>query len=158
MNDASMTHRWKLRATSVAFFFLLTSTVFAQDVIYKCGNELTNNASRAKQEKCKLVENGASVTIPNHQRATAVTKPASKGAIAKPKAAKAQPLEQQKRDSDAKVIIAQELKKTETQLQDLQKNHAQLTAAQDGAKREELQQRINRAQADIVSLKRELSR
>ncbi|HRM94958.1 MAG TPA: hypothetical protein PLO08_15270, partial [Alicycliphilus sp.] len=35
---------------------------WAQDRIYRCGNEYTNNAAQAKERGCKLVE-GGNVTV-----------------------------------------------------------------------------------------------
>ena len=40
----------------------LPVAAFAQDRIYRCGNEYTNNATQAKERGCKLVE-GGNVTV-----------------------------------------------------------------------------------------------
>jgi hypothetical protein len=45
---------WSLRPLPVA--------AWAQDRIYRCGNEYTNNATQAKERGCKLVE-GGNVTV-----------------------------------------------------------------------------------------------
>ena len=74
-------------------FFLLScgfcvgaslSPAWAQDRIYRCGNEYTNNASVAKERGCKLVE-GGNVTVVEG------TRPAAAGTSAAPKAAKSNP-------------------------------------------------------------------
>lgn len=159
-----MTHRWKLRATSVALFFLIGSSVLAQEAVYRCGNEYTNDAVRAKSEKCKLLESGAIVTVPSHKRAMDVQKSSSQNLNKRPAAIPAtseQKAAQQKRDSDSKQIIESELKKTESQLADLRKNFDQIPATASGAeleKKANLKQQIARHEADIVSLKRELKR
>ncbi len=37
---------------------LMAAPAGAQDRIYRCGNEYTNNANQAKERGCKLVEGG----------------------------------------------------------------------------------------------------
>ncbi|MEY4911551.1 MAG: hypothetical protein RL761_1214 [Pseudomonadota bacterium] len=169
MAASSMCNRWKLRATSVALFFLCTglglNTALAQEAVYRCGNEYTNDAARAKSEKCKLLESGAIVTVPSHKRTMDVQKPAANQNLNKRPAAtpatSEQRAQQQKRDSDSQLIIQSELKKTESQLLDLRKQFDQIPATASGAdleKKANLKQQINRHEADIVSLKRELKR
>ena len=157
------------RATSVAFFiltlFLLrhTGIGLAQEAVYRCGSIITNDAVQAKRERCQLLESGAVVTIPTSQKAVAVTQNRStnlnKSSSLKPKqVAPQRSAEQQARDHDAKIIIQSELKKTEAQLVDLQRQYAGLTAAQDLDRKLGLKQQIARAEADVVSLQRELRR
>jgi hypothetical protein len=167
MAASSMCNRWELRATSVALFFLCANASFAQEAVYRCGNEYTNDAARAKSEKCKLLESGAVVTVPSHKRTMDVQKSANqnlKDANKRPAATPAtseQKAQQQKRDSDSQLIIQSELKKTESQLLDLRKQFDQIPANANGAdldKKANVKQQINRHEADIVSLKRELKR
>lgn len=160
-----MNNRWELRATSVALFFLIGSTAaLSQEAVYRCGNEYTNDAARAKSEKCKLLESGAVVTVPAHKRAMDVQKTSNQNLNKRPAATPAsaeQKALQQKRDSDSAQIIASELKKTESQLADLRKSFDQIPANASGAeleKKANLKQQIARHEADIVSLKRELKR
>ncbi len=141
------------RATSVAFFILTTLALshagsgLAQDAVYRCGNEYTNDASSAKRADCKRVAGGASVTIPSNKRAVAVTQTPRTLSIA-----------QQQRDSDAKAVIASELKKSEAQRIDLGKQYEQLSSSQDLERKLALKQQLARLDADIMSLKRELKR
>lgn len=161
-----MFHRWLLRATSVALFCLLiqfgSRFAAAQEAVYRCGNEYTNDAARAKSEKCKLLETGALVTIPSHKRAVDVQKPSQSSItrpVAKAVANSEQAAQQQKRDSDAKRIIESELKKTEFQLLDLRRQFDLIPANASSAELEKklnLKQQMARHEADIVSLKREL--
>jgi hypothetical protein len=166
-----MNHRCESRATLVALFFLCTSlglhAVFAQEAVYRCGNDYTNDAARAKSEKCKLLESGAIVTVPSHKRALDVQTSASQSAnrrfIGTPltPATKEQKTAQQKRDSDSQLIIESELKKTESQLADLRQKWVQIPANASGAELERkayLKQQMARHEADIVSLTRELKR
>lgn len=169
MANTSMLNRWNLRATSVALFFsmVLTGYVAAQEAVYRCGNEYTNDAARAKSEKCKLLESGAIVTVPSHKRTMDVQKSTSQNLNKRPAPVPATPAtteqkaQQQKRDSDSKLIIESELKKTESQLVDLRKQFDQIPAIVSGSeleKKANLKQQIARHEADIVSLKRELKR
>ena len=157
------------RATSVAFFILTTFSLghagigLAQEAVYRCGTEYTNDAARAKQEKCKLLEGGAVVTIPPVQKAIAVTqnRSASLSKSSLQGLKQATPLrstEQQARDHDSKAIIEAELKKTEAQLSDLRRQFAGLSAAQDLDRKLAVKQQMVRAEADVASLKRELKR
>ena len=152
------------RATSVAFFFLTTLALsharigLAQEAVYRCGTEYTNDAVRAKQEKCKLLEGGAVVTVPAHKRAMEVVKPANQTLTSsKTKTAEQQALQKQ-RDSDSRAIIESELKKTELQLVDLRKQYAGLSSQQDLDRKLAVKQQMVRAEADVASLKRELQR
>jgi hypothetical protein len=157
------------RATSVAFFILTTCSLghtgigLASESVYKCGNVFTNDAAQAKREKCPLLEGGAVVTIPSptQQNAVAVTQKKSANlntsGTLKQARQKSSP-EQQARDHDSKSIIQSELKKTELQLVDLRKQYAGLSSQQDLERKLALKQQIARAEADVVSLKRELQR
>jgi hypothetical protein len=148
------------RATSVAFFILLffalghASHGLAQEVVYRCGNEYTNDVSAAKRSDCQRVAGTASVTIPAAKRAMEVkkqTQPSS--SITAPKS-----LEQQARDADAKRVIESELKKSEAQRIEVNKQFEQLSSSQDTERKLALKQQLARLDADIVSLKRELRR
>ena len=62
---------------------LIASTPFAawaQDRIYRCGNEYTNNAQQAKERGCKLVE-GGNVTVVQGTRPASAAAPAAGGLI-----------------------------------------------------------------------------
>ena len=54
---------------------------WAQDKIYRCGNEYTNNATLAKERGCKVVE-GGNVTVVEGTRPAAAGAPAAASASA----------------------------------------------------------------------------
>lgn len=147
------------RATSVAFFILLffalghASHGLAQEVVYRCGNEYTNDVSAAKRSDCQRVAGTASVTIPAAKRAMEVKKQTQPSSSTAPKS-----LEQQVRDADAKRVIESELKKSEAQRIEVNKQFEQLSSSQDTERKLALKQQLARLDADIVSLKRELRR
>ncbi len=166
------------RATSVAFFILMLMALghagrgLAQEAVYRCGSQYTNDAVRAKQEKCTMLESGAVVTIPSTTPASRTmtrvgTDQATRSASTAPRkaagatgaastVATANSSVQQQRDQDAKAVIESELKKTEAQLVTLRKEFDQLSSQTELERKLAVKQQMARAEADIVSLKREL--
>lgn len=134
----------------------------AQDRIYRCGNEYTNNASQAKERGCKLVE-GGNVTVLQSSR------PAAPAAAASPASApKVSAADQKARDSDRQAILQDELRKAEARLAELtkeynngfpQKSALEMRNAQAYQERTaELKANMDRAQADVDGIRRELER
>ncbi len=148
----------------------------AQDRIYRCGNEYTNNAPQAKERGCRLVE-GGNVTV-----LQGAARPASPGAAAPAAAAGAAPAasasppgaprvatsDQRARDADARAILDDELRKAEQRLAELRREY------NDGAPQRtalelrnpqvymertaELKASVARAEADVAGIRRELGR
>ena len=102
--------------------------VQAQDRIYRCGNEYTNNAQQAKERGCKLVE-GGNVTVVQGTRPASTAAPAAGGAAAPSSATspanapRVSNNEQKSRDSDARAILESELRKAETRHAELLKEY-----------------------------------
>ena len=146
---------------------------WAQDRIYRCGNEYTNNAAQAKERGCKLVE-GGNVTVVEGTRPAAapaggVTAPsASKAAASPPNAPRVAATDQRARDADARAILQDELRKAETRLAELRKEYndgfpqrsaLEMRNAQIYIERTaELKTAVTRAEADVAGIKRELGR
>lgn len=156
----------------------LPVAAFAQDRIYRCGNEYTNNATQAKERGCKLVE-GGNVTVIQGSRPSGGGGAASGGgssAASSSSAASASPAgaprvtnnDQRARDSDARAILESELRKAEAR-------HAELVKEYNGGQPErnaldlrnpqrymertaELKASVARSESDIAGIKRELSR
>ena len=156
----------------------------AQSQIYRCGNEYTNNPAQAQQRGCRLVE-GGNLTIVEGTRpavpaagAGAVTSPgaASGASGAAPARAggarngseRVDGAEQRARDSDARQILETELKRAEERLTDLREEYnngqpARLASERSnpvryGERVADLKIRIERAEADVAGIKRELTR
>lgn len=154
---------------------LIASTPFAawaQDRIYRCGNEYTNNATQAKERGCRLVE-GGNVTVVQGSRPAAGPAPASSssgnGAITSPPSApKVSSNDQKARDSDARAILESELRKAETRHADLvkeynngapERNALDLRNPQRYTERTaELKASVARSESDIAGIKREIAR
>ena len=156
----------------------LPVAAFAQDRIYRCGNEYTNNATQAKERGCKLVERG-NVTVIQGSRPSGGGGAASGGgssAASSSSATSASPAgaprvtnnDQRARDSDARAILETELRKAEAR-------HAELVKEYNGGQPErnaldlrnpqrymertaELKASVARSESDIAGIKRELSR
>jgi hypothetical protein len=152
----------------LALLAALALPAVAQDKIWRCGNEYTNQPGDAKARGCKPVEGGNLTVIegtrPQGTRPASSTPPAKAGSPGE----RVDGAEQRARDADARAILEAELRKAETRLAELRLEY------QGGApeKRPEelrnpprydervadLKARIGRAEADVAALKRELAR
>ena len=138
---------------------------WAQDRIYRCGNEYTNNAAQAKERGCKLVEGTRPAAAPS---GGAAASSASKAAASPPNAPRVAATEQRARDADARAILQDELRKAESRLADLRKEYndgapqrsaLELRNPQGYIERTaELKAAVTRAEADVAGIKRELGR
>ena len=147
--------------------------VQAQDRIYRCGNEYTNNAQQAKERGCKLVEWG-NVTVVQGTRPASTAAPAAGGAAAPSSATspanapRVSNNEQKSRDSDARAILESELRKAETRHAELlkeynngapERNALDLRNPQRYTERTaELKASVARSESDIAGIKREIAR
>lgn len=145
---------------------------WAQDRIYRCGNEYTNNATQAKERGCKLVE-GGNVTVVQGTRPAAAAATAPAGGAAAPatspaNAPRVSNNDQKARDADARSILESELRKAESRNADLAKeynngaperNALDLRNPQRYMERTaELKASVARSESDIAGIKRELAR
>ncbi len=162
------------RFVSVACVMLVAAAASAQaqDRIYRCGNEYTNNANDAQARGCKLVE-GGNVTVVQ----SAPAAPAASGAapVRSPGAAatgapgqRVASSEQRARDAEARTILEAELKKAEARQAQLLKDYNNGEPEKIGIESRnyaryqervnEMKAAISRNEADIAGIKRELSR
>lgn len=151
---------------------------WAQDRIYRCGNEYTNNAQQARERGCKLVE-GGNVTVVQGRRpgaattaAPAANASATGGSTANPVSPPAAPRvasnDQKARDSDARAILESELRKAEARHAELvkeynngapERNALDLRNPQRYMDRTaELKASVARSESDIAGIKREIAR
>ena len=167
-------------------FFVLSlllataGAALAQDVIYRCGNEYTNNVSHAKAKGCKPVD-GSGVTVIHGTRPSAASSGGGAAAPAKPRpaapasAATASPAPvrsdntaQKARDSDARAILQTELNKAQTKLTELKTEYndgnpvrsaLELRNPQGYPERvEKLKADVKRQESDVAGIRRELDR
>jgi hypothetical protein len=138
-------------------------TSFAQDRIYRCGNEYTNTVPGPKATGCKLLE-GGNVTVVQGTRPSA-SAPARSPASA---AQRVDATEQKSRDSDARQILESELKKAQERQLDLQKEYnngapplraGEVTSSKTYMNRAgDLKANLLRNESDIAGIRRELGR
>ena len=150
---------------------------WAQDRIYRCGNEYTNNAQQAKERGCKLVEGGNVTVVQGTRPAGAATAAPAAGtgagagtapAASPPSAPRVATNDQKARDADARAILDSELRKAEAR-------HAELVKEYNGGAPErnaldlrnpqrymertaELKASVARSESDIAGIKREIAR
>lgn len=144
---------------------ILASPAFAQDRIYRCGNEYTNTITEAQAKTCKLVSGGNVTVVP---AAKAPSSNAGRPAAPSQPGAKVDPNEQRAKDSDAKLILESELKKAEARQAELVKEYNNGEPDKVGGEARnhqkyldrvaELKASIARNESDIAGIRRELSR
>ena len=153
-----------------------SGAVFAQDAIYRCGNEYTNNVSQAKAKGCKPVDGGGVTVI--HGTRSSGSSAGTSTAPAKPKPAnsssavpapvRSDNAAQKARDSDARAILQSELSKAQARLSELKAEYndgnpvrtaLELRNPQGYPERvAKLKADLARQESDVAGIKRELDR
>lgn len=142
---------------------VFAANIDAQERIYRCGNEYTNTMPSAQTKGCKLME-GGNVTVVKGTRASAPAG-ARSGASA---GQRVDANDQKSRDSDARLILASELKKTEMRQAELTReynNGAPEKLASEAHNQQkyldrvaELKASLDRNESDIAGIRREIER
>ena len=160
----------KKTLTALILIAAAAPAAWAQDRIYRCGNEYTNNAQQARERGCKLVEGGNVTVLQGSSRPAAAVPAASGGgaAVSPPSAPRVANNDQKARDADARAILESELRKAEAR-------HAELVKEYNGGAPErnaldlrnpqryiertaELKANVARSEGDIAGIKREIAR
>ena len=138
----------------------------AQDRIFRCGNEYTNNPTPAQKKDCKQIEGGNVTVVPAAKPSSTPRAPGQQTASADQP--KVDPTQQKARDRDARTILEGELRRAEVRLSDLQReyNNGQPEKKTDELRNvaryqervTELKASITRAEADVTGIRRELQR
>ena len=158
-----------LSLAPVAALFLALGS-FAQDAIYRCGNEYTNTVPEAQKPNCKLVP-GGNVTVVQRFRPpvpAAATAQSVKVAAAPQSTSRVDASEQKSRDSDARLILESELKKAESRQTDLLREYNNGEPEKRGGEAQNYQKYVERVaelkaslarnESDIAGIRRELGR
>jgi hypothetical protein len=139
-----------------------STSAWAQDRIYRCGNEYTNTVTEAQAKSCKLIS-GGNVTVvqaqkPGAGRASAPAQPAQR----------VDSSAQRAKDSDSRLILESELRKAEVRQLELVKEYNNGEPEKLGLEQRnqqkyldritELKAAISRNEGDIDGIRRELSR
>ena len=154
-------------------------SAWTQDRVYRCGNEYTNHPESARSKNCRPLE-GANLTVVQGTRAIAT--PGDNGAASEPRPPRTSPAgtaaparatppdtaSQRTRESDARAILEAELRRAEATLADARQAFAGGQPEKQGPEFRnhqmyldrvaQLQSALQRAEADVNSIKRELSR
>ncbi|MFT4193291.1 hypothetical protein [Ottowia sp.] len=151
-------------------FLAVATGALAQDRIYRCGNEYTNQVKG--RTGCKLVE-GGNVTVvrgttPSPSSSGGGAAPAQRATNSPASAPRIDTPEQRTRDADAKAILEQELRRAEARQAELAKEYNNGEPDKIGGEARnhqkyldrvaELKAAMARNQSDIDGIKRELAR
>ena len=162
--------RMILAVVCAATWAAWTPATWAQVVIYRCGNEYTNNAALAKQRNCPVMEGGHVTVVhsPAPAASTGTTASGTSAAGNPPRSVRVDPTQQKARDSDAKAILQAELAKAQERLHALKqefndgnptKSALELRNPQAFNERlEQLKASIARQESDVAGIQRELER
>lgn len=146
---------------------VFVAPAWAQDRIYRCGNEYTNTVTEAQAKNCKLVS-GGNVTVvqsvrPNPNAGVRAATPPSSQPGQRVDAG-----EQRAKDSDARLILESELKRAEARQAELVKEFNKGEPEKLGPETRnhqkyldrvaELKANIARNESDISGIRRELGR
>ncbi len=143
---------------------LLSTSSLAQERIFRCGNEYTNNAIEAQTRGCKPME-GGNITVIQGTKPSTTTTPArqASGAVGR-----VDSVEQRNRDADARAILEAELKKAEARQVELRKEYNNGEPDKLGPETRnyqkyldrvaEMKANLDRTESDIAGIKRELGR
>jgi hypothetical protein len=138
------------------------TTVWAQDRIYRCGNEYTNTVTEAQAKSCKLISGGNVTVVQAHKSST------NRAAAASQPGQRVDSGDQRAKDSDSRLILESELKKAEARRAELLREYNNGEPEKLGPETRnnqkfldrvaELKANISRNENDIDGIRRELSR
>jgi len=144
-------------------FFILTLVALlpaasAQDRIYRCGNEYTNDERQARNGGCRRVEGGNITILETTPRSGGSGGGSKSSASSPPNAPRVTPAQQNVRDSDARAILNAELMRAETRLDAIRKEYSEQPPERTESQTEDLKAALARAEADVEGIKREIAR
>ena len=140
---------------------------WAQDRIYRCGNEYTNTVTEAQAKNCKLVS-GGNVTVVQSTRPNPNSRVKVASAYPGQLGQRVDAIEQRSKDSDARLILESELKRAEARQLELQREYNNGEPEKLGPETRnnqkyldrviELKASMARNESDIAGIRRELGR
>ncbi|MGJ7529800.1 hypothetical protein [Variovorax sp. GB1P17] len=145
---------------------------FAQERVWRCGNEYTNNATIAQQKGCKVLE-GGNVTVvqgtkPSGGGGGGSSGSGSAAARAPAGSPRVEGVDQRARDGEARSVLESELKKAEARQAELQKDYNNGEPEKQGSEGRNYQKYLDRVaemkaelarnESDIAGIRREIGR
>ncbi len=144
--------------------------VHAQEKVWRCGNEYTNNAAEAQKRGCKVME-GGNVTVVQGARPVAAAPAAGAGAgpVRAPAGSpRVESSDQRARDGEARSVLEAELRKAEARQAELLKDYNNGEPDKQGSEGRnyqkyldrvaEMKAEIERNESDIAGIRREIGR
>ena len=150
---------------------LASLPVAAQERVWRCGNEYTNNAAVAKQRGCKVLE-GGNVTVvqtpTRPQQASTAASGASAAARSPSGGQRVEGSDQRARDGEVRTVLQSELRKAESRQAELLKEYNNGQPEKQGSEArnyqkyldrvEQMKAEIARNESDIAGIRREIGR
>ncbi|HUD32448.1 MAG TPA: hypothetical protein VMR43_05425 [Variovorax sp.] len=151
---------------------LATLPAQAQEQVWRCGNEYTNNAAQAKQRGCKVME-GGNVTVVQTPRVPQAS-PSAGGASSAARGTspaggpRVEGADQRARDGEARSVLQSELRRAESRQAELLRDFNNGEPEKQGGEArnyqkyldrvEQMKAEIARNESDIAGIRRELGR
>ena len=142
----------------------------AQERVWRCGNEYTNNAAQAQQRGCKLME-GGNVTVVQGARpiASAASNSAVRSSATSPAGSpRVEGVDQRARDGEARSVLESELRKAQDRQAQLLKEYNNGEPEKQGSESKNYQKYLDRVaemkaelarnESDIAGIQREIGR
>lgn len=148
----------------------------AQERVWRCGNEYTNNSAEAQRRGCKVMEGGNVTIVQGTRPSGGASASSSSSSSSSPSSAARAPagsprvesVDQRARDGEARSVLQSELRKAETRQAELQKDYNNGEPDKQGSEGRnyqkyldrvaEMKTEIARNESDIAGIRREIGR
>lgn len=151
---------------------LAAAPAFAQERVWRCGNEYTNNAADAQRRGCKVMEGGNVTVVQGSARAASVPSAGGSGGAGAVRAPAGSPrvesADQRARDGEARSVLQAELRKAEARHAELLREYNNGEPEKQGSESRnyqkyldrvaEMKAEIARSESDIAGIRREIGR
>jgi len=151
---------------------LIALPALAQERVWRCGNEYTNNATIAQQKGCKIMEGGNVTVVQGTKTSGGGSASSSSGGSSAARSPAGSPrvegVDQRARDGEARSVLEAELKKAEARQAELQKEYNNGEPEKQGSEGRNYQKYLDRVaemkaelarnESDIAGIRREIGR
>jgi hypothetical protein len=151
---------------------LVALPALAQERVWRCGNEYTNNATIAQQKGCKIMEGGNVTVVQGTKTSGGGSASSSSGGSSAARSPAGSPrvegVDQRARDGEARSVLEAELKKAEARQAELQKEYNNGEPEKQGSEGRNYQKYLDRVaemkaelarnESDIAGIRREIGR
>lgn len=167
-------HRFHMKTASLIFLAasLAALPALAQERVWRCGNEYTNNATVAQQKGCKVLEGGNVTVVQGTKASGSGTSSSGSSGSSAARAPAGSPrvegVDQRARDGEARSVLESELRKAESRQAELQKEYNNGEPEKQGSEGRNYQKYLDRVaemkaelarnESDIAGIRREIGR